>query len=59
VEFFLCSFLFIWRILNIILEEERTAFLKGIMVGVAVRKAVDELEETDLTDENPRPHVCA
>ena len=42
------------RVLNSIIEEERPAFLKGIMVGVAVRKAVDEVEEPDLTDEEKK-----
>lgn len=39
------------RVVNNILDEERPAFLKGIMVGVAIRKAVDALEETNPTDE--------
>ena len=47
------------RVLNSIIEEERPAFLKGIMVGVAARKAVDELEEPDMTDESLKPHVWA
>ncbi len=42
------------RILNTIIEEERPAFLKGIMVGVAIRKAVDALEEPDLTEEEKK-----
>ena len=42
------------RVLNSIIEEERPAFLKGIMVGVAIRKAVDAVEEPDLTDEEKR-----
>jgi len=29
------------------------------MVGVAARKAVDELEEPDMTDESLKPHVWA
>ena len=32
-------------------EEERHAFLKGLMVGVVIRKAVDALEEPDPTEE--------
>ncbi|HEX7514393.1 MAG TPA: hypothetical protein VF393_02180, partial [archaeon] len=42
------------RVLNSIIEEERPAFLKGIMVGVAIMKAVDAVEEPDLTDEEKR-----
>jgi hypothetical protein len=42
------------RVLNSIVEEERPAFLKGIMVGLAVRKAVDAVEEPDLTDEEKK-----
>jgi len=39
------------RIISTIVDEERPAFLKGIIVGVAIRKAVDALEETNLTEE--------
>ena len=39
------------RIIETIDEEERHAFLKGIMVGVVIRKAVDALEEPDLSEE--------
>lgn len=39
------------RIINALTDEERPAFLKGIMVGVAIRKAVDVLGEPDLADE--------
>jgi hypothetical protein len=42
------------RVLNTFIEEERPAFLKGIMVGVAIRTAVDAMEEPDLTDEEKR-----
>ena len=42
------------RIIETIDEEERHAFLKGIMVGVVIRKAVDALEEPDLTEEENR-----
>lgn len=42
------------RVLATIGEEERSAFLKGIMVGVAIRRAVDALEEPDLTEEERR-----
>lgn len=39
------------RVLQNIIEEDRAAFLKGILVGVAIRKAVDSLEEPELTEE--------
>ncbi len=42
------------RVLHTLIEEDRSAFLKGIMVGVAIRKAVDSMEEPDLTDEEKR-----
>jgi hypothetical protein len=42
------------RIIETIENEERSAFLKGIMVGVVIRKAVDELGERDLTEEERR-----
>ncbi len=42
------------RVVETIDEEERHAFLKGIMVGVVIRKAVDEMEEPDLTEEEKR-----
>jgi hypothetical protein len=42
---------YINRILDSILDDERHAFLKGIMVGVAIRKVVDAWEEPDLTSE--------
>ena len=42
------------RIIETIDEEERHAFLKGVMVGVLIRKAVDALEEPDLTEEENR-----
>jgi len=42
------------RVLHTIIEEERPAFLKGVMVGVAIRKAVDALDEPDLTDEEKK-----
>jgi hypothetical protein len=42
------------RVINTIGEEDRAAFLKGIFVGVAIRKAVDALDEPDLTDEEER-----
>ncbi len=42
------------RVINTLVEEERTAFLKGIIVGVAIRKVADVLAEPDLTDEEKR-----
>ena len=39
------------RIVSAIGEEDRLAFLKGIMIGVAVRKVADAMNEPDLTDE--------
>lgn len=39
------------RVIETIDEEEHHAFLKGIMVGIVIRKAVDALEEPDLTEE--------
>lgn len=41
------------RITSTIEEEDRPAFLKGIMIGVVIRKAVDS-EELDLTEEEKR-----
>ena len=42
------------RVIDSILDEERFAFLKGILVGVAIRKAADFWEEPDLTSEEKR-----
>jgi hypothetical protein len=42
------------RVIETIDEEERHAFLKGLMVGVVIRKAVDALEEPDPTEEEKR-----
>ncbi|MCX6676580.1 MAG: hypothetical protein NTU95_01365 [Methanothrix sp.] len=42
------------RVINTIEEEDRHAFLKGILVGVAIRKAVEALEQPDLTEEEAR-----
>jgi hypothetical protein len=43
------------RIMNTIEEEEdRQAFLKGILVGVAIRKAAEDLEMPDPTEEERR-----
>ncbi|MFZ3149405.1 MAG: hypothetical protein WA137_10220 [Methanothrix sp.] len=42
------------RVINTIEEEDRRAFLKGILVGVAIRKAVEALAQPDLTEEEMR-----
>jgi hypothetical protein len=42
------------RILQNITEEDRAAFLKGIMVGVVIRKAADSMVEPELTEEEMR-----
>ncbi len=42
------------RIIETIEKEERRAFLKGLMLGVVIRKAVDELGEPELTEEEKR-----
>jgi len=39
------------RVVSSLAEEDRNPFLKGIMMGVALRKAVDDLQEPDLTEE--------
>jgi hypothetical protein len=38
------------RVINTLMDEERPAFLKGVMIGVAIRKAIDALSEPDPTD---------
>jgi hypothetical protein len=42
------------RIMNTIEEQDRQAFLKGILVGVAIRKAAEETEIADPTEEERR-----
>ncbi len=42
------------RVVNAIADDERPAFLKGVLVGVAIRKAADALTELDLTEEEKR-----
>jgi hypothetical protein len=42
------------RIISTIEKEDRSAFLKGILVGVVIRKAVDAMAEPDLTEEEKR-----
>lgn len=39
------------RVINNLADEERPAFLKGVMIGVAIRKAIDGLSEPGPTDE--------
>jgi len=45
---------YINRIISTIEEEDRPAFLKGILVGVVIRRAVDSLSEPDWSDEEKR-----
>ncbi|MCK7579577.1 MAG: hypothetical protein MZV65_30280 [Chromatiales bacterium] len=42
------------RIIGTIEEEERPAFLKGVLMGVIIRKADDVLAEPSLTEEENR-----
>jgi hypothetical protein len=42
------------RIISTIEEEARPAFLKGVLVGVVIRRAVDALSEPKLSDEEKR-----
>jgi len=42
------------RIVNTIEEEDRQAFLKGILVGVAIRKAVEAMAQPDQSEEEMR-----
>jgi 2-keto-3-deoxy-galactonokinase len=42
------------HVINTIEEDDRHAFLKGILVGVAIRKTEDALEHPDLTEEEMR-----
>lgn len=39
------------RVINALDEMDRLPFLKGIMLGVAMRAVIDAIEETDLTEE--------
>jgi hypothetical protein len=39
------------RAIDTLAEEDRAPFLKGIIVGMAVRKVADALEESDQADE--------
>ena len=36
------------------IDDDRPAFLKGIMAGLAIKKAADTLSEPDLTEEEKR-----
>ena len=42
------------HVINTIEEDDRHAFLKGILVGVVIRKTEDVLEQPDLTEEEMR-----
>ncbi len=42
------------RVINSLEPDERHAFLKGIMLGIAIRRAADALSEPDLSDEEKR-----
>jgi len=39
------------RAIDTLAEEDRAPFLKGIIVGMAVRRVADALEESDQADE--------
>jgi hypothetical protein len=39
------------RVIDTLAEEDRAPFLKGIIVGMAIRKAADALEEADQANE--------
>ncbi|MCJ7444421.1 MAG: hypothetical protein MUO26_07825 [Methanotrichaceae archaeon] len=45
---------YIYRIIETIEIDDRLAFLKGIMVGVAIRKAADVCDEPEITEEEKR-----
>ncbi len=45
---------YINRIIDTIEEEDRCAFLKGVLIGIAIRKAEDVLAEKDLIEEKMR-----
>ena len=42
------------RVINTIEEDDRHAFLKGILVGIVIRKTEDDLEQPPLTEEEMR-----
>jgi len=42
------------RIIDTIEKEDRCVFLKGILIGIAIRKADDALSERDLIEEKMR-----
>jgi len=46
------------RVINTIEEEDRQAFLKGVLVGVAIRNVVEALAQPDLSEEEMRMVVC-
>jgi len=41
-------------VINTIEEEDRQAFLKGVLVGVAIRNVVEALAQPDLSEEEMR-----
>jgi len=42
------------RVISTLAFEERPAFIKGLFLGVAIRKAADALSDPDLTEEERR-----
>jgi len=42
------------RVINTLPVDERPAFLKGVFVGVAIRRAIDELTDQELAEEKRR-----
>ena len=42
------------RVINAIAKEERPAFLKGVLLGIAIRNVADDMMEPDITEEEKR-----
>lgn len=42
------------RAIDALAKEERHAFLKGVLLGIAIRKAADAMTEPDLTEVEKR-----
>jgi hypothetical protein len=42
------------RVINALAEEDRSAFLKGVLLGIAIRNVADTMAEPDLTEEEKR-----
>jgi len=42
------------RVINALAEEERPAFLRGVLLGIAIRKVADAMTESDLAEEEKR-----